>query len=329
MSGCSFGAPQHEGDASDHFDGQRFKNLKTMNRPGVGWVLHWQFTRSRGGWPAHAPDSEPGPKPPNRVADGALRVTLVGHATVLIQMDGVNILTDPVYSDTVGPLPGVGSTRVRPPAIRWEDLPPIHLVIVSHNHYDHMDAPTLKRLAQEHKPLILAGLGSKALLAEKGITGAADLDWWQSRKLKGLTVTAAPAQHFSQRGLDDQDHTLWCSFVVEGPSGRIYFAGDTAWGPHFGQIAKRFGDFRLGILPIGAYLPRWFMKYVHITPDEAIRAHLVLKAATSIGMHHDTFHLADESYGQAERDLRMARTRRGVSPAEFPVLDWGIGRLIP
>jgi L-ascorbate metabolism protein UlaG (beta-lactamase superfamily) len=329
---CAFSAPGYQGPASDHFDGEVFFNQDRPESHGSLDAMRWQATRDQGSWKEWT-DAAPGPPPAKRVARGDMRVTFINHASVLIQMDGLNILTDPVWSDVVGPISGVGPRRVRPPGVRFEDLPPIDVVLVSHNHYDHMDVPTLRRVIAAHKPRVFAGLGSRALLHDEGIEGierVEDLDWWQVAEVAPeVRVTSVPAQHFSQRGLCDRDNTLWTGYVVSGPAGIAYFAGDTGFGRHFRQVRERFGKVRLAVLPIGAYRPRWFMATVHIDPEEAVKAHLELGATTSVGMHFGTFRLADDGQDEPVADLTRARSKAGVSDAQFWVLGFGEGRDVP
>jgi L-ascorbate metabolism protein UlaG (beta-lactamase superfamily) len=332
IGGWMLAAPRYQGPTSDHFDGARFHNPVAIPHAGFGDLLRWQLNRQRGPWTGH-PDAPPGPPPPTRVGRGALRVTFVNHATVLIQMDGLNVLTDPIWSERASPVRFAGPRRRRPPGIRFEDLPPIDLVIVSHNHYDHMDAPTLRRLAAAHRPRIAAGLGNGALLAREGIAGAVELDWWQGIPVSAaggaeMRLTAVPAQHFSQRGLGDRDRTLWTGYVLSGPAGAVYFAGDTGFGPHFRQVRERFGAVRLALLPIGAYRPEWFMSGVHVSPDGALEAHRVLGAGTSAAIHFGTFELADD--GEAEPPARLAALLAGLDPRpRFWVLGFGEGRDVP
>lgn len=325
---CSFSGPGHVGPVTDHFDGDRFHNLEPTEHAGVGKFLKWQVGREQGAWEMK-PDEAPGEPPPRRVGTGELRVTFIGHATMLVQQDGKNILTDPVYSDRVTPVDGLGPRRHRPPGIRWEDLPEIDAVVVSHNHYDHLDLPTLKRLQQAHHPKFFVGLGNAALLAAEGIDGVMELDWWQSAELGSLRVHSVPARHFSGRGLCDRDKTLWTGWVFRGAAGVTYFAGDTGMGEHFAAIRARFGRPRLALLPIGAYLPRWFMSPIHIDPAQAVEAHQILGATRSAAIHFDTFALADEAMGQAPKDLAAARTAAGVDEDAFWVLGFGEGRDVP
>ncbi len=312
-----FAAPRYRGPISDHFDGRRFHN------PGPGWqseraFLKWQFNRQRGYWPRWM-DAPYGPPPPKRVGDGQLRVTFVNHATTLIQIDGMNILTDPVWSERVSPFGFAGPKRHRAPGIRFQDLPPIDIVLVSHNHYDHLDVATLQRLAGSK---IITPLGNAALMKRHGIV-ASELDWWQSEG----PITVVPAQHFSARGMSDRNRNLWGGFMIASRSGNVYFAGDTGWGNHFEEIARRCQPIRVALLPIGAYLPRWFMRYAHIEPAEAVRAHFVLRAQTSIAIHFGSFELGDDGQFEPVRDLERAIVAN--NDPRFWILDHGEGRDIP
>jgi len=316
--------PRYQGPVSDHFDGRRFHN-QDESRHGEGSFLKWRLTREPGEWRGWV-EAAPGPKPPERVEGGGLRVTFVNHATMLIQMDGVNILTDPIWSERCSPVQFAGPKRHRPPGIRFDDLPRIDAVLVSHNHYDHLDASTLRELQTRHRPVILSPLGNGAVMKRHGVTGAKELDWWESANV-GVEITLVPAQHFCARGISDRDATLWGGFVIRGPAGVVYFAGDTGWGRHFAQIAERFGTPRAALLPIGAYLPRWFMKPVHIEPAEAVEAHRILGARTSIPMHYGTFNLGDDGELQPLDDLRAAVAANGAQG--FRILDFGEGADLP
>ena len=290
-----FAAPKYRGPKSDHFDGKRFLNLQPARQAGFLDVIKWLINRDHGQWDAWR-EITPA-VPVERVAGGELRVTWVGHSTFLIQTENVNVLTDPIWSKRCSPVQWAGPKRHHAPGIRFEELPPIDAVIISHNHYDHMDAPTLARL--DRKQTFVA-LGNAAFLR-----GATDLDWWESAEIaNGVRVHCVPAQHFSSRGLTDRDANLWCGFVLETPHGAIYFAGDTGYGPHFRMIRERFGAMRLALLPIGAFRPEWFMCSVHISPRDAVRAAAALEAQVSIPMHFSTFHLGDDGQDEPAEVLR-------------------------
>src|ERR1051325_193669 len=218
-------APHYHGPVSDHFDGRRFHNLQS-GWQSEGSFLKWQMTKEPGEGPEGIDDA-PGPPPPKRVDDGRIRITWVNHATMLVQLDGVNLLTDPIWSERCSPFSFLGPKRHRAPGLRFDELPPIDAVLVSHNHYDHLDVPTLRRLRGAP---IFTPLGNSALMARHGVRGATDLDWWQSARISDrVTITLVPAQHLCARALSDRDATLWGGFVISGPSGNPYFAGDTGW----------------------------------------------------------------------------------------------------
>jgi L-ascorbate metabolism protein UlaG (beta-lactamase superfamily) len=325
LAGC-FAGTVHRGPVTDHFDGERFQNLGEAPALGPLSLLEAALKEKRGEWRPYT-DFPPGPKPPERVGAGQLRVTFINHATVLLQADGVNVLTDPIYSDCPSPVSWLGPKRKRPPGIRFEDLPPIDVVVVSHNHYDHMDLPTLRRLEAVHHPRFLVGLGNKALLDGEGFQHVEELDWWQATQAAGLKVTAVPAQHRANRGLTDQSETLWAGYVFSTAGGPVLFAGDTGYGPHFERIAERFGPMRLSVLPIGAFRPS-IIHTVHMGPVEALKAHQVLHSGTSVAMHYGTFPLAFDGQDEAKYLLLRLLAKEEVRP-RFWALDFGEGRDVP
>jgi L-ascorbate metabolism protein UlaG (beta-lactamase superfamily) len=327
-----FSAGSYHGPVSDHFDGRRFHNLDEVKRGGFLPFWRWQLDRllhGAGRWP-HWIDGPPGPRPPQRVAGAGLRVTFVNHSTALLQTGGLNVLTDPIWDERASPFSWAGPRRHRPPGLRFEDLPAIDVVLLSHNHYDHLNIPTLRRLARDHRPRFVTGLGNGSLLAAHGVGPVTELDWWQEVALADdMRLTCVPARHFSGRGLRDRGATLWCGFVLRGPAGPAYFAGDTGFGRHFEEIARRFGPPRLALLPIGAYLPLWFMAPVHLSPLEAVRAHEVLGARTSVAIHFGTFRIADDAEAQPVAELKAARLRSDEAARDFWVLGFGEGRDVP
>jgi L-ascorbate metabolism protein UlaG (beta-lactamase superfamily) len=320
----------HQGPVSDHFDGEYFHNPANGGLRGGGSVLRWMLNRKPGPWRKWI-DEPPGPPPLERIATG-IRATFIGHSTLLIQMDGVNILCDPIWSLRASPFSWIGPHRHRAPGIRFEDLPPIDIVLQSHDHYDHFDVPTQKRIASQWHPNFVVPLGVRSRFEKHRIAPAgqtSELDWWQSVSLaENLKITSVPARHFSGRGLRDRNKTLWSGYVIESPSGVVYFAGDTGYGSHFHEISRRFPQIRLAFLPIGAYLPQWFMAPVHMSPADAVRAHEDVRAATSIGIHFGTFRLADDGEDQPVTELRQALDARKQSH-RFWVLNAGEGRDIP
>ena len=317
---------------SDHWDGRRFFNPTPESRrhSDLREVARWLATRKRPRW--ERVEAPPGPPPADNVGGGDLRVTWVGHATALIQMDGLNLLTDPIWEERCSPLAFAGPRRFRPPGLRFGDLPRIDAVLLSHDHYDHLCVPTLRRLAKRAggPPKIVTGLRVGEVLRRHGIPNARELDWWESTGVaEDVRIIFTPAQHFSGRGPNDRDRTLWGGLFVESPSGGVYYAGDTGYGPHFHQIRERLGEPRLALLPIGAYEPRWFMGPVHMNPAEAVRAHIDLGARTSVAVHFGSFALADDGQEQPVNDLERARDSEGVDSEAFRILEHGIGTMVP
>lgn len=239
-------------------------------------------------------------------------VTWVGHSTLLIQLDGVNFLTDPQWSDRASPVSFAGPKRITPPGVPFEALPPIHFVVISHDHYDHLDRPTVKRLAETHRPVFLVPLGMKAWFADNGIGGVEELDWWEQRAVRGLTVTCVPVQHWSQRSPWDLNHRLWSGWTVAGRDRRFFFAGDTAHYDVFREIGARLGPFDLAAVAIGAYLPARMMKSSHTTPEEALQIFADVGGRRFVAIHWGTFDLADEPLDEPPRRLLQAAQRRGL-----------------
>jgi L-ascorbate metabolism protein UlaG (beta-lactamase superfamily) len=255
---------------------------------------------------------------------GAPTVTWVGHATLLVQLDGVSFLTDPQWSERASPLSFAGPRRLVPPGLAFEDLPPIHFVVISHAHYDHLDVATVTRLARTHRPRFLVPLGLKAWFAELGITDVDELDWWDSRSVRGLTVTCVPVQHWSQRTLWDTNRTLWAGWTVTGPARRLFFAGDTGYHePTFREIGARLGPFDLAAIPIGAYLPPAMMRFSHVDPRQALRVFDDVKGRRFVALHWGTFDLADEPLDEPPRLLEAEARRLGLGPDRVWVLHPG------
>jgi L-ascorbate metabolism protein UlaG (beta-lactamase superfamily) len=295
----------YRGDVRRHFDGKRFVNIGTdtkkdlrLRRPSV---LKWMLNRPKNEWQWR--ENANTAKPRERVEGSELIVSFINHASTLIQTEGLNILTDPIYSKRTSPFQFLGPKRYRDPGVRFDDLPPIDVILISHNHYDHMDLPTLRRLIKRDDPKIFVGLGNAFYLLGLGIK-AHDMDWWDEIKLSDrVTLVCAPGQHFSSRAISDRDKTLWCGYVLETPSGNTYFAGDTGYGPFLDEIKKRYQSFRLGMLPIGAYIPQFFMSHVHMSPQDAYKAAGELNVQTMIPIHFGTFRLADDGQDQPIHDL--------------------------
>lgn len=325
-----FSGPGYSGPVSAHFDGVRFYNQNRSAQNDFKTFLTWVTNRNRGSWQEQVTDNGSGPQPPVRVEKGQLLVTPVGHSTFLIQSDGINILTDPVWSERASPVSFTGPRRVQAPGLRLEDLPAIDLILISHNHYDHLDLPTLRKLARSNRPQVVTTLGNKALIKKAGFDNVIELDWWQQTALQGgRPITCVPAQHFSGRGMRDSYKTLWGGFVLESTAGPIYFAGDTGYGVHFKEILQRFGPLRLACLPIGAYKPEWFMWPGHMGPEEALKAHFELKTKTSIAMHFGVFPLGDDGQHEAAENLKAGIKKAAIKGSQFLIPDCGRAIEVP
>ncbi len=323
-------APTYQGAVSNHFDGSKFSNhLKSDKSPWDILKLFSGFMFYKQSWPRWV-ENDPDVVSEVVTRSEALRVTFINHSSFLVQIDNLNILTDPVYSDRTSPFPWVGPKRVRSPGIKFESLPPIDVVLISHNHYDHLDIEVLKKLYQRQQgsePLILAGLGNGGLFSQEGLTRFKDLDWGQRVDQGSVRFSFVESRHRSGRGISDQMKTLWGSFVIETSKGPIYFAGDTGYGPHFNNAYEQFGEFYLSLLPIGAYEPRWFMKDIHMNPEDAVKAHTDLHSSNSLSMHFGTFQLTHEGISQPVTDLAVALKKYEISADIFRVLEFGETRV--
>ena len=324
LVGCAASAP---GPIGARFDGTRFRNAVPAPSPSV-WRVARHILFGRGGaWPEAmlAAEATPALAQPRRA--GEVAVTFVNHATVLLQLEGLTILTDPVWSERVGPWSWAGPPRARAPGVPFEALPAIDVVLISHNHYDHLDLPTLERLEAAHHPLVLVPLGDAALLRDAGITRVVELDWAQSVELPGgVEIVFLPAQHNSGRTPWTADRSLWGSYLIRRGAGGVYFAGDTAYEAHFAAIRARYGPVDLALLPIGAYLPEAMMRPFHMSPAEAVRAQRDLGARHAVGIHYGTFQLSDEDFEQPVRDLAVALAAAPELPGPFEALPEGTTR---
>lgn len=324
MTRGSAANPYYQGPPSDHFDGVTFFNPGGTPLKGFGEFLRWQTRRERVAWPASYPSPHPPATPAERLRADALRLTMVGHATLLVQTGGLNILTDPVWSDRASPLSFAGPRRVNPPGIAFTDLPPIDLVLLSHNHYDHLDVATLRALQATHDPLVVTPLGNDTII-RNDVPAMRCLahDWGQSiehRTADGeVTVHLEPCHHWSARGIRDRAMALWAAFVVESAAGKLYHVGDTGYdaGRSYRHARQRHGGFRAAILPVGAYEPRWFMAAQHQNPDEAVQGMLTCGAAFAAGHHWGTFRLTDEGIETPLDDLAEALAAHEVAPHRF------------
>jgi L-ascorbate metabolism protein UlaG (beta-lactamase superfamily) len=317
--GWFFAAPGHSGALSENFDGKYFHNEVEVHN-GLITIFRWLIFRKPGAWTRITNKSYE--KPVDNMYN-KYRITFVNHSTMLIQVAGINILSDPIWSERCSPVSFAGPQRMRDPGVAFKELPKINLILISHNHYDHLDIPTLRKLVKRDDPLILVGLGIKKFLAKKNITKVFELDWWQEHNFaKDIAIFGVPAQHFSGRGIGDRNKTLWLGFVIKTKEAQIYFAGDTGFGPHFSQIYNKFGAIDLALLPIGAFLPIAVMRHMHMQPSEALKAAEILKARHSVGIHFGTFPLADDAQTQPLEELARAKAL-GAHESNFEVLDFG------
>lgn len=308
------------GPRSDHFDGRVFFNPGRAWAKSFGDLVRWRLSEGKEDWP----ESRPSPfrdRPPARVQGSALRVAHVGHASLLYQTGGLNILVDPVWSERASPVPFAGPKRVNAPGIAFEDLPKIDVVLVTHNHYDHLDVETLGRIWTTHRPRIVTPLGNDAIMkaAVPGLEAEAH-DWGATVPLGGgVGVHLEECLHWSARGLFDRREALWAAFMIETQGGTIVHVGDTGFGDGslFERWAKKHPRVRLAVLPIGAYEPRWFMQEQHVNPDEAVRIAKILRAPTALGHHWGTFRLTDEGIDRPPEALAEARRVHGLSERRF------------
>jgi len=309
-----------------HVDGG-FRNVDgAFTRPS-GWT-RWTFIARRTWQSLTSPRAFDAPRVANdgaglRAVPPPQAITWIGHATLLVQVDGLNVLTDPSWSDRAGPTSWIGARRVTAPGLAFEDLPRIDVVTISHDHYDHLDLPTVKRLAAADDPLFLVPLGMKAWFVDNGMPRVEELDWWEEREHRGVRFVCTPAQHFSQRSLRDWNRRLWASWAVLGRERRFYHGGDTGYFAGFKEIGRRLGPFDVAALPIGAYLPPSIMKWVHLTPEEAVQAFTDLDARTLLGMHWGTFDLADEPLDEPPGRMLAEVRRRGIDASRAWVLKIG------
>jgi L-ascorbate metabolism protein UlaG (beta-lactamase superfamily) len=314
----------YKGPKSDHYNGVNFFNPGGVAPRKLSEVLKWQWQGGKAKWPSQYPSPFDGAKPAPRVLEENITITMIGHATLLVQVAGLNFITDPVFVERASPVQFAGPRRVNPPGVRFEDLPPIDYVLLSHNHYDHLDLETIDRLVREHDAEIICPLGNDTIVADRNerarfVTG----DWGDVRDLKNeCRVHFEPAHHWSARGVKDRRMALWAAFVLETPQGKIYHVGDTGFheGINYRALAEKHGEMRVSILPIGAYEPRWFMKGQHQNPDEAVQGHLLCNSQTTIAHHWGTFQLTNEAIEAPVKALAEAKVKHGLADEVFVVL---------
>src|SRR3954468_22836557 len=318
----------YDGPASDHFNGLNFFDPDGVPPKSLGEVLRWQFggKRQRASWPDWAP-SPHADTPPARVDGDKVRLSFVGHASWLIQAGGLNILVDPVWSMRVSTVSIAGPKRHNDPGIAFEKLPKIHIVLVAHGHYDHLDIATLSRLAKNFAPRVVTPLGNDLTMRGTDPTIKVEAFHWHDRVElgNGIAVTLVPTRHWSARGMFDRNKALWASFVLETPAGKIYVVCDSGYGEgkHFRRVAEAHGPLRLAILPIGAYEPRWFMQDQHMNPSDAVKALSDCGAAQALAHHHGTFQLTDEAIEAPVTALHAALDEMKIPRERFVALQSG------
>ncbi len=340
-----------------HHTQRGFRNPASDSEPhGLGDLLRWRWdaTRDNLPQPALTPTPTTAPDLPRIRAyqrsapdSSAARsasppaVTWIGHASALVQAGGLNVLTDPIFSERAFPVQMAGPRRAQSPGVALDDLPPIDVVVISHNHYDHLDRNSVVGLnaraqAQGGNTLFLVPLGQKPWFESVGITRVVELDWWQKHTVRGVDFYLTPVQHWSARGVLDQNQTLWGGWAVFAADLHWYFGGDAGYSANFLETRQRFADrfaqdggFDLALIPIGAYEPRWFMRVHHMNPEEAVQAHLDLRAKRSVAVHWGTFSLTDEPLDQPPKDLALARAAKGLNDTDFWVLKIGETRTVP
>ena len=318
----------YAGPPSDHFDGTHFFDPDGSPPKSLGEVLRWQLGsgRQRQAWPEWVP-SPHADTPPPRVDGDKVRLSFVGHASWLIQTAGLNILVDPVWSERASPFAFAGPKRHNDPGIAFDALPPIDIVLVSHGHYDHLDVATLSKLAAKFSPRVVTPLGNDVTMRESDSAIKAEAFDWHDRVELGdnIAVTLVPTRHWSARGLFDRNKALWASFVLETPAGKVYIVCDSGYGEgkHFRRIAQEHGPFRLAILPIGAYEPRWFMRDQHMNPSDAVKALADCGAQQALAHHHGTFQLTDEAIDAPAQALGVALDEAKIPRERFVALKPG------
>ncbi len=299
------------------------------------WI--WRWDRLLGRYPDRTDDSYKFPQAENDPAflqgnRSSSTLTWIGHATLLLQLKGVNIITDPQFSERASPVSWAGPKRNMAPGIARENLPPIDVVLISHNHYDHLDLESVRFLASHHAggsgPRFFVPLGLKAWFADQGISNVVELDWWESVQFLGVRIQSVPTQHFSARSLFDRDETLWSGWVVDAGGFKFGFLGDTGYSRDFADIRRKLGPMDLTAIPIGSYAPRWFMRAMHVNPEEAVQVHQDLGSRYSVAMHWGTFDMTDELPGEPPRLLARSLQAAGIPPERFFLMQHGETRML-
>lgn len=318
LAGWWLSTKPYQGPVTDHFDGNKFFNPDAPPTKGFADVFKWMRNRKKGSWSS----TQTTPALPEAISD-SLRLYYVNHSTFLIQINQLNILTDPVWSDRVSPFSFMGPKRQHNAGIDFQYLPKIDLVLLSHNHYDHLDLNTLVKLEQRDKPDFITSLGVKTALTALKLSNITELDWWDSLIFKGLQITCTRAQHFSGRGFFDRDKSLWAGFSIRTDYDHLLFVGDSGYGDFFQEFPAKLPPIDLALIPIGAYKPTWFMQPIHCSPKEAIQIHFDIQATKSIACHFGTFPLGDDGMHEAVEELVAERTSVSLAEDAFLILKNG------
>jgi L-ascorbate metabolism protein UlaG (beta-lactamase superfamily) len=318
ISSCSH---SEQFPVSDHYDGSRFFNPNGPGTKSLWDVFLWKLKSNPADWPSEVKNKKYVFK---KIDSEKAVITFINHATFMIQLPELNILTDPIFVKRAGPFQSFGPVkRVREAGIDLKNLPKIDLILISHNHYDHLSLEDLKTIALRDRPVILCPLGDKKLLENNGLKNIKELDWWTNTNVKNVLFTFTPVQHWSARGVFDKNKSLWGGYFIQKENLKMYFAGDTGYTRYFKLTKERLGAPDISLLPIGAFEPRWFMKDFHMDPEEALKAHLDLSSKLSFGMHFGTFKLTDEAYTAPVDELKEKMKKLNLTEKSFKVLDFG------
>jgi L-ascorbate metabolism protein UlaG (beta-lactamase superfamily) len=326
LTNCSDQMPY---SAKQHYTENGFQNLDDTGRHSFLDFLKWRWQRI---WKNKSnPDGNNFPLTENnpdflKSNKDKITATWIGHATILLQLDGKNILTDPIFSQRASPVQWAGPKRLVPPGLSFENLPPIDIVVISHDHYDALDKQTIIKLFKKKdgaKTVFYVPLGLKGWFHGLGISNVVELGWWEHHRKNSLKITAVPVQHWSKRSVFSRNKTLWAGWVIQSDRFRFFFCGDSGYTPYFKQIGLKLGPFDLSALPIGAYEPRWFMRRHHMSPEEALQVHFDLQSRKSVAIHWGTFILTDEPLDEPPQRLKAAITQKENPAPDFVVLKHG------
>jgi L-ascorbate metabolism protein UlaG (beta-lactamase superfamily) len=325
--GFFLSTPGYKGPATDHFDGKKFRNLNGVEAKGFKDIFKWlREGRSPRVWKENLTPSTPFDGEESKM--GECRISFINHSTFFIQIDGLNILTDPVWSKHASPFQFAGPKRMKQPGLKMESLGRVDFILLTHNHYDHLDLTALKRLDHLYAPRIITALGVDLFLHKKGFRNIQALDWWEKTSLKHIKLHSTPTQHFSSRGIFDRDRSLWCGFVLQSDHHNIYYVGDSGYGAFFKEIGDRLGPFDASIIPIGAFKPEWFMQPIHVNPAQAIQIHHDVSSKMSIACHYGTFPLADDSMDDPVDLLTQNIEQNKAEKIDFRTLEHGESILV-